>query len=107
MIFLITKAVQRDGSSVVAWSLHRTEKGGPGDLICIGPDTWPSERQARANINTFKRATSGTSTRFSKVQVKSVPPPAPKPVQPWHGGDDQRDCEHCRGDESLCDGEEC
>lgn len=76
MIFLITKVnspVQGKDPTVI-WSLHRQEDGKPGEVMCRSVESWPTERQTRANINTFKRACSGTSLRFSKVQLKEITP---------------------------------
>lgn len=77
MFFIITHDPGDDGFDVVAplpesfrWALHRKDKDAPnqlGEAICRSVETWPSERQCRAAINTAKRAMQGV--RFAQTRV--------------------------------------
>lgn len=75
MIFLIEKLEGDDGFGVVApvpdcyrWTLHRKEKTEVGEAICRSVETWPTERQCRAAINTAKKSMAGV--RFAQTRVK-------------------------------------
>lgn len=53
-----------------SWTLHRKDKNAPGmigEALCRSVDTYPSERQTRAAINTVKKSMQGV--RFAQTRV--------------------------------------
>ena len=82
MIFLITKVYKTHDTTTeydCLWSLHKTEKGKPGEALCRSMTTWPTERQTRAHINQVKTALS-KGARYIKVEVQDVRPDPPEPT---------------------------
>lgn len=79
MFFIIEKIEGDDGFGVVApmpdsyrWTLHRKDKDAPDDIgeaICRSVETYASERQTRAAINTAKKAMGGV--RFAQTRARA------------------------------------
>jgi hypothetical protein len=54
------------------WTLHRKDRDAEdmlGEAICQSVDSWPTERQCRAAINTAKKSMQGV--RFAQTRVAS------------------------------------
>ena len=78
MIFLIDTVlrhkdtgVPNDYDTFFRWTLHRKDKGELGEAICRSVESYPTERQCRAAINTAKKAMAGV--RFAQTRVKGAP----------------------------------
>lgn len=78
MVFIITHDPGDDGFDVVtplpesySWTLHRKVKTEVGEAICRSVESWPTEKQCRAAINTAKKAMAGV--RFAQTRVEETP----------------------------------
>lgn len=83
-MFFLIETVERVGADAQGkaerqtrhtWTLHRKDKDAEdyiGAAVCRAVETWATEKQTRAAINTAKRAMQGV--RFAQTRVKGAKP---------------------------------